>query len=49
MKKNTLTKHLTTLVRITDELLQKALKRGDIGAASRLIREQRHNLKALRK
>jgi hypothetical protein len=49
MKKPTIQKHLAALVKITDEAIQKAVKRGDLGLLARLIREQRHNLKALRK
>lgn len=49
MKKPTITKHLTNLVKTTELLLDKAAKRGDTRTAARLIREQRHNLKALRK
>jgi hypothetical protein len=48
MKKQTITKHLVALVRLTDDTLQKALKRGDLRMVAKLVREQRHNLKALR-
>lgn len=49
MNKKTILKHLNTLTRITAETIAKAEKRGDMRVLARLIREQRHNLKALRK
>lgn len=49
MKKAQITKHLTKLVKITDAAIEKAEKRGTIDTLARLVREQRHNLKALRK
>ena len=49
MKKPTIEKHLSALVKLTEALLEKAVKRGDLPAVARLVREQRHNLKALRK
>lgn len=49
MNKATIRKQLTKLVKLTEEAIIKAEKRGDARVLARLIREQRHNLKALRK
>lgn len=49
MKPQKIENELVKLVKVTDEAIEKAIKRGDLGLIGRLVREQRHTLKALRR